>query len=166
MSLTSRGIRYFFFIADQVRDESVQLILRQRVGLHLRLARRLGLRRHRLGVNDPGADLVGRQLAAHVVQRSLGVAFARDGVTDRTLLFGVDLLASGLGILGSGRRRENETQNDHVCDSNHESSFTTISGDPFRLVRDCTPTSLRLGERGAAVCPGIRISPGFDRWPE
>src|SRR5512140_3631046 len=48
----------------QVRHERVDIVLGQRVLLHLRLARGLGLRGHALGVGDPLADFVRAQLAA------------------------------------------------------------------------------------------------------
>src|SRR5690242_19831329 len=88
----SRRARALLLQTAQVRDERVDVILRQRVLLHLRLARRFGLGRHAFGVDDPLADLVGLQLAAHVVERPLRVALARNRMTERALLVGVDLL--------------------------------------------------------------------------
>src|SRR5579872_1369584 len=72
--------------AAQIRHERVNVVVRERVLLHLRLAGRLRFRSHALRVGDPASDLVGRELAADAVERPLRVALPGNRVAQRTLL--------------------------------------------------------------------------------
>src|ERR1700682_954888 len=56
---TFPAMRLSLLEGGEICDQRVDLVLGQRVRLHARLARGVGLRRHPLRVSDPRADVVG-----------------------------------------------------------------------------------------------------------
>src|SRR5580704_3340059 len=70
----------------EVGDQRVHVVFRQRVGFHLRLSRRLRLRRHALRIDDPLPDFVRLDLGRDAIERALLVAFVADRMAQRALL--------------------------------------------------------------------------------
>ena len=92
----ARGTDGSLLQALHVRDERVDVCGRQLAVfvLHRRLLGRFDLRRLRDRIDDPRADLLGRQFRADAIQRTRLVALAGDGMTQRAFLGGVDFLSA------------------------------------------------------------------------
>src|SRR5262245_19769037 len=139
---------------DQVGHERVHIVLRQRVHLHCRFASGAGLRGHSLGIGDPRSDVIGRQLAANVIERSLGIAFPGNRVTQAALLIGEPLLSPGnFRVRRRSRRGGADTQRKGQ-DNRPHSSPPPLSTDGNPAMATVTRA---LSQR---LCRGTRLANG------
>src|SRR5436190_6698325 len=134
----------------EVRHERIYVVFRERVLLHLRFPHLLRLRVHRLRVDDPGADVIGRILRADGVERPLRVALAGNRMAQRTFLIHEELRALRLCILCPGRRRDEQAQ------PHRHQNRTHHSDPPLRRAEQAPPFTSSAWLPRAGACTDRR----------